>query len=140
MRSYRTAMALAVLLLLPTWVSADPAEEQAIKQADKPTPVVQSFHGCPARGHGLSASPVLSVCRAVTAPLSSPKYSTPSHPSAGGVFTGARVVKVQRIAPSCKRSAAIPVLVPTYTMAPVPCVGEVVAFEPMGLRTTVPPV
>ena len=52
MRSYRTAMALAVLVLLPTWVSADPAEEQAIKQADKPTPVVQSFHGCPARGHG----------------------------------------------------------------------------------------
>ena len=36
MRSYRTAMALAVLLLLPTWSSADPAEEQAIKQADKP--------------------------------------------------------------------------------------------------------
>src|SRR5204863_10127532 len=41
MRPYRTAMALALLLLLlPTWVSADPAEEQAIKQADKPTPVV----------------------------------------------------------------------------------------------------
>src|SRR2546421_341843 len=52
MHPYRIAIAVVLLLFLPHWSSADPAEEQAIKQADKPTPVVQSFHGCPARGHG----------------------------------------------------------------------------------------
>ena len=46
------AIAVLLLLLCPHWSGADPAEEQAIKQADKPTPVVQTFHGCPARGRG----------------------------------------------------------------------------------------
>jgi len=52
MHPYRTASALVLLLLLPHWSSADPAEEQAIKQAEKPSPVVQTFHNCPARGRG----------------------------------------------------------------------------------------
>jgi len=56
MRPYRTAIALILLLLLPHWSNADPAEEQAIKQADKPTPVVQTFHNCPGR-QGPRAAP-----------------------------------------------------------------------------------
>ena len=46
------AIAVLLLLLCPHWSGADPAEEQAIKQADKPTPVVQTFHNCPAGGRG----------------------------------------------------------------------------------------
>jgi hypothetical protein len=52
MPTRRIALAVLLLLLIPRWSGADPAEEQAIKQADKPAPVVQTFHGCPARGHG----------------------------------------------------------------------------------------
>ena len=74
MHPYRTAIALTLLLLLPHWASADPAEEQAIKQADKPTPVVQTFHNCPARGRGRTlSSGCIGVIGTLSATASAPR-------------------------------------------------------------------